>query len=511
MSKPFYITTPIYYVNDVPHIGHAYCTVVADVFARYHRMSGDEVFFLTGMDEHGQKVEKAALERGLLPLEHCDRMVSPFKDLWERYEISNDDFIRTTEKRHEKVVSQIFKKLYDQGDIFKSHYEGWYCTHEETFWLENQLEKGMCPECGREVELLKEESYYFRTSKYTERLLKYIEDNPDFIKPDVRLNEVVSFLKSGVEDVSISRTSVKWGIPVPFDKDHVIYVWFEALINYLTGIGYIIDQPLYENFWPPVHILGKDIIKFHAVIWPCMLMALDIPLPDIILATGFWTLGKKKISKSRGEVIEPNELADEYGVDAVRYFFLREMPLGQDGEFTKNALTKRVNHDLANDLGNLLNRTLAMMEKYFDGVTPKRPEKTEKAARLKKQAELTFTVYKEMMDALKPRVALEEIWKLASAANKFVDDAAPWDLFKEKEEETLSEVMYGLVETIRLLAILVSPFMPGASREIFSQLGLDDDPNNLMLSESLNWGGTPGGTKTRRSDPLFPRIELEND
>lgn len=507
MGSGFYITTPIYYVNDVPHIGHAYCTVAADVVARYQRLSGKDVFFLTGTDEHGQKVEKAAGARGLQPLEHCDLMVKPFKDLWRRYQVSNDDFIRTTEERHERVVTKIYQRLYEQGDIFKSHYEGWYCIHEETFWPENRLVGGNCPDCGRPVEWLKEESYYFRTSAYVGRLLKYIESHPDFIRPKSRLNEVVSFIKSGVEDVSVSRTSIKWGIQVPFDPEHVIYVWFDALINYLSAVGYLYDTEKFAKFWPPVHFIGKDIIKFHAVIWPCMLMALNIPLPKTILATGFWTLGEQKISKSRGEVIDPIELGDEFSVDAVRYFFIREIPLGQDGEFSRAALIGRLNHDLANDMGNLLNRTLPMIEKYFAGIVPKEPDELLLTADLRLAAEEIISNYHELMNKFELRSALQEIWKLAAKANKFIDEAAPWSLFKEKKVDQLSEVIYGLAETIRIMAQLLTPFMPTTGKNIYEQLGLDSDPSELVFTSSLAWGYLRAGTKTKRAGPLFPRIE----
>ena len=510
MKDNFYITTPIYYVNDVPHIGHAYCTVAADSIARYQRLSGKKVFFLTGTDEHGQKVEKAARARGMEPLAHCDDMVEPYRHLWERYLISNDGFIRTTEARHTRVVSAIFQRLFDQGDIFKSHYEGWYCTHEETFWMKGQLNDGNCPDCGRPVELLKEESYYFRTSAYVDRLLAHIEANPGFIRPEVRRNEVISFIKGGVQDVSVSRTSVKWGIPVPFDPDHVIYVWFDALINYLTGIDYLSDEAEFERFWPPVHLLGKDIIKFHAVIWPCMLLAIGVKLPQAIIATGFWTLGKEKISKSKGNVVDPNRLADDFGVDAVRYFFLREVPLGQDGEFTRAALIRRLNDDLANDLGNLLNRTLPMVERYLDGLVPETPSEQTIAKNLKAVAMETVERYRQLMDDFQLKAALEEIWKLVGRANKFVDEAAPWSLFKAGDD-TLGEVMYALLETIRLTAQMIAPFMPGAARGIHEQLGLDYDPSEREFVTGLNWGELATGTRTKRGDPLFPRIDAETD
>jgi len=507
MGSGFYITTPIYYVNDVPHIGHAYCTVAADVVARYQRLRGKDVFLLTGTDEHGQKVEKAATARGLEPQAHCDLMVKPFKDLWRRYQVSNDDFIRTTEARHERVVTQIYQRLYEQGDIFKSHYEGWYCIHEETFWPENRLVEGNCPDCGRPVEWLKEESYYFRTSAYVDRLLKHIESHPDFIRPKSRRNEVISFIKSGVEDVSVSRTSIKWGIKVPFDPKHVIYVWFDALINYLSAIGYLYDEEKFSKFWPPVHFIGKDIIKFHAVIWPCMLMALDVPLPKAIIATGFWTLGEQKISKSRGEVIDPIELGDEFGVDAIRFFFIREVPLGQDGEFSRAALIGRINHDLANDLGNLLNRTLPMIEKYFDGVIPEQRGELTLSADLRATAEKTISNYHELMEKFELRPALQEIWALTAGANKFIDVAAPWSLFKSGEESQLREVIYALAEVIRIIAQLLAPFMPATGKNIYEQLGLDSEPAEITFDTSLTWGYLQAGTKTNRAAPLFPRIE----
>ncbi len=507
MGAGFYITTPIYYVNDVPHIGHAYCTVVADVVARYQRLAGKDVFFLTGTDEHGQKVEKAANARGLAPLEHCDLMVRPFKDLWRRYQISNDDFIRTTEERHERVVAKIYQRLYEQGDIFKSLYEGWYCIHEETFWPENRLVDGNCPDCGRPVEWLEEESYYFRTSAYVDKLLKHIELHPDFIRPGSRRNEVVSFIKSGVEDISVSRTSIKWGIKVPFDTEHVIYVWFDALINYLSAVGYLYDEEKFTRFWPPVHFLGKDIIKFHAVIWPCMLMALEIPLPKAIMATGFWTLGEQKISKSRGQVIDPIELSDEFGVDAVRYFFTREVPLGQDGEFSRSALIGRINHDLANDLGNLLNRTLPMIERYFDALIPERGEELALTADLISESAAIISRYHELMENFELRPALQEIWKLVAKANKFIDEAAPWALFKAQKDAQLREVIYDLAETIRIIAQLITPFMPATGKKIYEQLGLVADPSDIRFDSGLVWGYLRAGTKTNRAAPLFPRIE----
>lgn len=474
--------------------------------ARYFRLSGRPTYFLTGTDEHGQKVEKAAAARGLSPQEHADQMVIPFQELWKRFEISNDDFIRTTEERHQQVVGAIFSKLYAKGDIYKGHYEGWYCVHEETFYPKNQLVDGDCPECGRPVELLKEESYYFRTSAYTQRLLTYIENNPDFIHPETRLNEVLSFLKGGVQDVSVSRTTIAWGVPVPFDASHTIYVWFDALINYLTGCGYLQDDSKFADFWPPVHVIGKDIIKFHAVIWPCMLMALDIPLPEKIIATGFWTLGEQKISKSRGKVIDPNELADEFGVDAVRYFFVREVPLGQDGEFSRDALIRRINHDLANDLGNLLHRSLPMLEKYLGGVIPV-VGYDEGTAAARRTIDEAIVYYRHSMERLDLRGGLDDIWRIVSFANKFIDEAAPWALFKQGQTDRLSRVMYALADCVFVAANLIGPFMPDTAAKMLEQLGVDPAELAGGVLTRLEAGQLTGGGRVKPGAPLFPRIE----
>ena len=506
MKSAFYVTTPIYYVNDVPHIGHAYCTVLADVLARYHRLQGEEVLFLTGTDEHGQKVEKAAAEKGLEPQIHADKMVIPFKKLWQRYEISYDDFIRTTESRHQKVVQAIFQKLSDQGDIYKGYYEGWYCIHEETFWPESQLIEKKCPECHRPVEWLKEESYYFRCSKYTDKLLDWINGHENFITPISRRNEVISLIKSGIQDISVSRTSISWGIPVPFNKSHTIYVWFDALINYLTGAGYLIDQEKFDRFWPPVHLLGKDILKFHAIVWPCMLLALGIKLPQAIATTGFWTLGSEKISKSKGIVIDPNELADEFGIDVVRYFFIRQVPIGQDGEFTRQALVRRLNHDLANDLGNLLHRSLPMVKRYFSGKIPKPSKETSLTDHLRKKAEKTIEEYFTAFNKQQLREAIAVTWQLVSHANKYIDQVAPWQLYKEEKTSQLVEATYGLLETIRIIALLISPFIPSTARKIYQQLGLSSAPEDQGFSY-LKWGNLPANLEVSLGEPLFPRVE----
>ena len=510
--KKFYISTPIYYPSDNLHVGHAYTTVAADAISRYHRLRGEDVYFLTGTDEHGQKIQRRAEARGITPQQFVDQIVVNIKELWRKLDVSYDGFIRTTDNVHEKAVQYIFQKIWEKGDIYKSDYEGWYCTPCETFWLERQLKDGKCPnpECGREVELLREESYFFRLSKYADRLLKHIEDNPDFIQPPSRRNEMVSFIKSGLEDLCVSRTTFNWGIPVPFDPKHVIYVWFDALSNYITAMGYPDDPSKFERYWPAdVHLVGKEIVRFHTVIWPIMLMALDLPLPKRVFGHGWLVLeGGEKISKSKGNVVDPVALIDKYGVDAVRYYLLREVPFGADGYYTEEALINRTNVDLANDLGNLLSRTTAMIQQGFGGVVPE-PGDSEPVDR--EFPELCARAARESSEAMEKLIiseALIAIWKVVDRCNKYIEETSPWALAKNPATRSRGgTVLYNLAESLRVLGILLTPYLPETPGRIWQQLGLDGDPAEASWA-SLPWGGLKPGTKIRRGSPLFPRIDL---
>ena len=508
--KRFYITTPIYYPSANLHIGHAYCTVMADTMTRYKRMQGYETYFLTGSDEHGQKIERVAKAEGVTPIEYTDKIVATFQALWERLLISNDDFIRTTQPRHMEVVQKIFTTIYEKGDIYKSEYEGHYCTPCETFFTERQLQEGNCPDCGRPTELIKEESYFFKMSKYQDQLLQYIEDNPDFIQPVARRNEMINFIKQGLEDLCISRTTFDWGIPVPINEKHVIYVWFDALTNYISALGYGTDNDdLYQKFWPAnIHLVGKDIARFHAIIWPCILMAADLPLPKQIFGHGWVLLNSGKMSKSKGNVVDPNVLLDKYGVDAIRYFLLREISTGADGYYSEEALVNRINIDLANDYGNLVSRSVAMIDKYFDGIVPAPASEpaSEFDADLKALAEtvgVDAAAYLEKMDF--PN-ALASIWKLISRANKYIDETAPWVLAKdESKKAALGTVLYNLMECIRMSTILLAPFMPLVPGKVAEQTG--QQLEGRTWAEGCTWGNVETGVKVCKKDAIFPRID----
>jgi len=523
MPVKFYITTPIYYVNDVPHIGHAYTTIAADTLARYHRLRGDAVFFLTGTDEHGQKVEKAALERGLTPKAHADLMTVNFQGLWKKLEISNDAFIRTTDREHIDVVRELLQKLYDKGEIERRTYEGWYCTPDERFWTEKEIVEGRCPDCGRPVERITEDNYFFLMSGYQDRLIQHIEQNPNYIRPESRRNEVLGFLRTqSLGDLCISRPKVRlsWGIELPFDRDFVTYVWFDALVNYLSATRYLSpavegskDFSKREQFWWPAnhHLVGKDILTTHSVYWSTMLMALGLPLPGNIFAHGWWTQDGKKMSKSLGNVIDPNTIADAYGADAFRYFLLREVPFGLDGDFSAQTFTTRFNAELANDLGNLLSRVLTMISKYFGGEIPSAGPEQHADRELRETAVSIPTKVEDDLSSLSFSKYLQDIWTLVTRANRYVEESSPWTLAKNKDFERLGNVLYNLSETLRLIALYLYPVMPSTCQKIWSALGVDRPLSSCRMQEELMWGGLVHSTVIQPGSQLFPRIDQKKN
>ena len=514
MKPTFYITTPIYYVNDVPHIGHAYTTIAADVLSRYYRLTGLQTFFLTGTDEHGQKVQQAAEKKGIDPQSYTDSIVTRFQGLWKNLTISNDDFIRTTETRHTKVVRDILDTLLKKGDLYENTYEGWYCLFDERFWTEKDVVAGNCPDCHRPVEQIKESNYFFRMGQHQDWLIGYIKANPDFIRPESRRNEMLGFLQHPLGDLCISRPKhrLSWGIPLPFAKDYVTYVWFDALVNYISAIGYLADNTKFTTWWPAsVHLVGKDILTTHSVYWTTMLHAMGLAMPKTIFAHGWWTVDGEKMSKSRGNVVDPHAITQEFGVDAFRYFLLREVPFGQDGNFSKSAMITRINGELANDVGNLLNRSLTMVGRFAEGIVP--PPRPSQDGNLEKEIREAVLDLKDRVDtrlgALEFHRAIEEIWHVVELGNQYIERSAPWKLAKDpRKKETLENVLYTQMEILYWLTLFFYPFMPNTSETMAKQLGITIDFFNSLL-ETTKWGAVPPHTMIAKGRPLFPRIETK--
>ena len=505
----YYITTPIYYPSANLHIGHTYCTVMADAMARFKRLSGYDVRFLTGTDEHGLKIQEIAEKQGVAPQQYVDDVVSGIKELWKTMEISYDDFIRTTEERHVSRVQEIFNKMNAKGDIYKSEYEGWYCTPCESFWTESQLVDGCCPDCGRRVEKAQEEAYFFRLSKYQNKILELFEEHPEFLMPDTRRNEMKAFVEQGLEDLCISRSTFDWGIQVPIDTKHVIYVWLDALTNYITALGYPDSPELFERYWPAdVHLVGKEIVRFHSVIWPAMLMSLDLPLPKQVLGHGWLLIDGGKMSKSKGNVVDPVILIERYGIDSLKYFLLREYTFGQDGIFTNEVMLKRMNFDLANDLGNLLSRTTAMIEKYCDGIVPPANTEDDLDKNLKSVALGAAPDVEKYMDEFSFNNALESIWILVRRANKYIDEKTPWILAKDESKKAeLDTCMHNLAEALRIVSILIYPFMHTTTEKIRTQLGVCQEVKweDAFVFEKLD------GNRVQRGEAIFPRLDIEKE
>ena len=509
-KKTFYITTPIYYPSSNLHIGHTYCTVMADAMARFKRLAGYDVRFLTGTDEHGMKIMQKAKEKGVTPQEYVDEIVSGIKKLWATMEISYDDFIRTTEERHKKRVQAIFNKMNEKGDIYEGKYEGWYCTPCESYWTESQLVNGTCPDCGRPVEWASERAYFFRLSKYQDRVLELLEGNKEFLQPEARRNEMVEFVKQGLDDLCISRSTFDWGIKVPIDPESVIYVWLDALSNYITALGYPDEPELYEKYWPAdVHLVGKEIVRFHSIIWPAMLMSIDEPVPQHVYGHGWLLIDGGKMSKSKGNVVDPVLLIDRYGIDALKYFLLREYTFGQDGAFTNEVMLKRMNYDLANDLGNLLSRTVTMIEKYCGGTVPAAGAKDETDLDLVRVALDVAPTVEKYMDAFSFNYALEAIWTLVRRANKYIDEKTPWILAKDPERKAeLDECMHNLAESLRIISIMIVPFMHTTSDKMRAQIGLSDVP--IVWEDAFTFD-MMGGQTVKRGENLFPRLDIDKE